>query len=174
MNHKKVMRVCDNETMRVEEIIHLGGCVSGGSASGRIGNFLDDADNADLEVMFGQPVGDLPEELTENLDDLDVIAEHLTHSDRLGFLVNAYTPIMLPNIAGINHGGSYSWGASTFTWVYGESIKEAYNRAFVWVHNQRIKEKDILIRDTLQAKQSTKEAEKTLAKWIKKTNPFQL
>ena len=126
MNHLALSKQFFEANLRVEKIIHLAGALSFDCHT----SDAEDAFNEDPELVFealGLPV---PEDDGSDID-MDQICDLLLHEKKLGFLVWFCTPVPT-RFHKEPEGMSYSWGYTQGTWIYAETIEDAFSAGFKW------------------------------------------
>jgi len=133
---KKLCVRFDEATARIDRIILLAGAIGDDALSKDAEEFFTDEDFETIEGAFGP----LPAWVKEEMEagDAGAVTEWLFREEKLGFLIQVATPIM--EMPGKNS-FRYSWGYYTFKWVYGDTLNQALRAGFLWIREQRKKEK---------------------------------
>lgn len=137
MTHNEIHEALCENTIRFERVIYLAGATAYASSLAQdLRHFLDDEDDKTVIQAFPG----FPASLRDDEDDaLELSAEWLINEQRLGFLVQVATPVMLHSKA--STGCSFSWGRYTVEWVYGETMDEVVAKAIAWADKRRRAEK---------------------------------
>ncbi|MFA5548629.1 MAG: hypothetical protein WDA10_08840 [Porticoccaceae bacterium] len=123
LDHKALSRRCYDEALRTEVLLHLGTmCQDAAFPSVAEEAFIDDWDGICAALGLDPDACD-PEEPAD-------IATLLHEEGKLGFLVQFATPVPRFRPCGdIDHHG---WGMYSLTWIYAETLGEAFDKAFAW------------------------------------------
>ncbi|MCP3923015.1 MAG: hypothetical protein GY714_10555 [Desulfobacterales bacterium] len=140
MKNEYVYSRCYNETMRIDEIIHLVGAAGAHQASGQLLDFFTDHTEEEITSIFGEKprMIDSIEEDGDKYEDLagyeinDIITEFI-NDQKQGFLVHFATPVF--------NDGSYSWGRYTTQWIYADTYEEVFKKGLDFVKECRNKGK---------------------------------
>lgn len=121
-HNRHTFEACDQATVRVDKVFHLGAMLSQGEDSlpDELEEFLEelaDGDHPYLELIdLNTLTGGKSEDVVQAIYDESVF----------GFLVQAATPV---REKGESH---YSWGCYATRWFYGETFEEAIALATKW------------------------------------------
>jgi hypothetical protein len=123
MNMNKIRENFFDNCIRPEAIIHLGTqCLDNNSWPDVAKDaFQDDFENVWEAIGIDPPA--------EDVDDIEIIEEHLRHNKKYGFLVQFATPV--PTDIKENC-YSLSWGYYTTQWIYADTYESACEKAVQW------------------------------------------
>lgn len=132
MNNKKISAVFYEKTIRLETILHLGMMMSDDVVSSAVTEAFD---MSNLDQLREQIVAlDLGNELNHFSlkGDYKAFHDELFVRDKLGYLIQAATPIPADFA---DNGSAYnvSWdGAVAHEWFYGEDVNDALGKVLEW------------------------------------------
>jgi len=132
---KEMYEIFSEETIRVEKMFLLATALTSYTMPSDLQDFFSDEGFEVIEGCFGPIDGWAREAMDSN--DREGTVEWLIETGKLGFLIEAATPIMKWN----GSSASYSWGYYTSRWVYGDTLREAHEKVFAFAKEQREKEK---------------------------------
>jgi len=121
MNHREICENFFNNGVRVETIIHLGSMCH------------DYAYPSCAEDAFEQDWEEVLKALDLEIDadaDKEEISSTLYDNNKLGFLIQAATPV--PKFLSSSSSTHSGWGYYATKWIYAENINEAISKAHEW------------------------------------------
>lgn len=143
--NKQLSHLLDNESARVESILHLGCMISDCDACPQsLRDFLED----DIFFEKDEIIPGMDDSIKQSLKDHDlyVFCSWAHEQGRLGFLVKIATPVMT------HHGAAaiYSWARYRTHWFYAETFQDAIELGLEWVETCRVAEKSTTVQDEEQ------------------------
>lgn len=128
-----VFETLEENTLRVESIIWIGGMQNAGSLASALSDLFDTMEWDEVSALFPK----VPKEIDDDYSS-ERLCEWLSYTGHTGYLVRYGTPVMKhrPNL-----GSSYSWGYYNTKWIYGESVEQTLAEAVAWAEQRREAEK---------------------------------
>lgn len=133
MNHREITEALFEASVRFDHVIYLAGALSqGDSLPPGLSDFLIEEDG----TTIGEALPGLPQSFLTEDDDTcrEFVAEWLIDNGRLGFMVQAATPVMTRMSPTSRH---FSWGYYSTQWLYGDTMEEVVSKAVDWARERR-------------------------------------
>lgn len=141
--NQRLFEQLEQLTLRVNEVIYLGGMLGDGDSLAEPLQELLEDDTDEVEKLFPELSA-----LLEQSDDVRVIHEEVTswllRHRKLGYVVQFATPVMEqhPPPKGFKYfSASYSWGYYQTARFYGETMAQAMRQGMGWARECRKAEK---------------------------------
>lgn len=156
--NQRLFEQLEQLTLRVNEVIYLGGMLGDGDSFAEPLQELLEDDTEELEKLF-------PElrVLLDQIDDVrgihEEVASWLLRNRKLGYVVQFATPVMEqhPPAKGFKYfSATYSWGYYQTARFYGETVGQAMRQGMRWARECRKAEKAKAREKARQAKQASR------------------
>jgi hypothetical protein len=125
--NKELLEILEENTLRVESILSIGGMQNGGSLKSELEDFFEDTDFKELREILPACPDWLESEVDNDFSDglIEWLEEHN------GYLVRYGRPVMRRGSSD-GAGLMYSWGCYNTRWFYGETVEATVPLAAAW------------------------------------------
>ena len=130
MNNAEILDRCEQATMRIGGVLHIGGMIADGGASSALEDFVNDAFDSYVQSELAEQLPWLKRFDMPTVEDFTMGA---VDNRTLGFLVKGERPVIdVKDVSADGNGFRCSWGCYQSRWFYGETFADAVLLAEKW------------------------------------------